>query len=106
MEVYRAREKIIIYGINFSHSAKGVNDVLVQFGWQEMRLLNYDNKTLTACVILTLDQENTIGKNIEIIESVKRIIKLINGIMDENIYIINQDGLTLNDFKNIYNSIN
>ena len=104
MLFHRALERTIISGIIMNHSAKGVNDVSLQIGWHAMDIFPFDNKTNTACVILTLDPNNDINKNIEIFDSVKRIIKFaIEEIMDENIYIISQDGLTLDDFMKMSN---
>ncbi|MDR2468062.1 MAG: flagellar M-ring protein FliF [Spirochaetaceae bacterium] len=73
------------------------NVIIVQ---PEKTLFSSQQDPVTASVILTPKPGSDITTNRKKIEGIQKILKhAVQGLLDENITIVDQDGLTLNDFE-------
>jgi len=76
-----------------------VDDANVTIVMPERQLFQADQNPVTASVIITPRPGSDITTNRKKIEGIQKILKFaVEGLMDENIVIADQNGLVLNDF--------
>ena len=79
---------------------EGITDVKVNIVWPEKELFISDQKPVTISVIIKPNLRNSFTQNLKMINSIQMLLKLaIEGVQDENIIIVDQNGSILNNFK-------
>jgi flagellar M-ring protein FliF len=78
---------------------KNISDAKVFINWPERELFRSDQKAVTASVIITPKKGSDIIRNRKKIEGIQKLLKFaVDGLDDENIIIVDQNGSILNDF--------